>query len=59
MSIFGEQVSRILRPDVNTSTVSSSCVDEQNAVPAGRLPQSVDFFAQRQQLLAGFFKSFH
>ncbi|CFE48104.1 Uncharacterised protein [Mycobacterium tuberculosis] len=25
-SIFGEHVRRILRPDVNTSTVSSSCV---------------------------------
>ena len=32
---------------------------EQDAVTAGRLSEPVDFLAQRQQLLAGFFKSFH
>ncbi|CFR80585.1 Uncharacterised protein [Mycobacterium tuberculosis] len=32
---------------------------QQDAVATGRLPQPVNFLAQRQQLLTGFFKSFH
>ena len=32
---------------------------QQDAVAAGRLSEAVDFFPQRQQLLAGFFKRFH
>ena len=57
--MLGEHVSRILRPEVNTSTVSSSCHAEQHPVAAGRLTQPVDLLAQRQQLLAGFFEGFH
>ena len=57
--MFGEHVSRILRPEVNTSTVSSSCDAEQHAVAAGRLTQPVDLLAQRQQLLAGLLEGFH
>ena len=34
-SMFGEQVRRILRPEVNTSTVSSSCVPSSTPYPLG------------------------
>ena len=37
-SIFGEQVSRILRPEVNTSTVSSSCAPSITPYPLGGWP---------------------
>ena len=57
--MFGEHVSRILRPEVNTSTVSSSCDAEQDAVAAGRLTEPVDLLTQRQQLLTGLFEGFH
>ena len=57
--MFGEHVSRILRPEVNTSTVSSSWSAEQDAVAARRLTEPVDLLAQRQQLLAGLLEGVH
>jgi hypothetical protein len=44
----GEHVDRVIVVDT-----------QQDAVAARRLPQPVDFLAQREQLLAGLFKSFH
>ncbi len=57
--MFGEHVRRILRPEVNTSTVSSSWTRQQHAVTARRLTQPVDLLAQRQQLLARLLEGFH
>ena len=59
VSMLGEHVRRILRPEVNTSTVSSSCTRKEHAVAARRLTQPVDLLAERQQLLTGLLEGFH
>src|ERR1700729_1139344 len=51
-STLGDTLTRILRPPVNTSAVSSSHAFRKTPKPGGRRPQPVHFLLERDDLVA-------